>query len=179
MDATPDTPWVQLPDETHAAYEAFCVYRDLGSTRSLAKVAHATGRKTPRSLERWSPRHRWCERAAAWDAEQERLRQAEFAAESLRIAREHAKQAASVRDDLIGMAQRLVQRLSDETYEDIGPDAAASLLLRVPEALVKCVRVERQARGMDAGADGDESTTPVEIHIHAPDNGRGPAREGS
>ena len=64
----------KLPGETAKAYEAFCVYRDLGTQRSLGK-ASVELEKSLKFLGRWSSQHNWVERAAAWDADQDYLLQ--------------------------------------------------------------------------------------------------------
>ena len=43
--------WEQFDDESAKAYKAFCVYRDMGSTRSLAKTAQAMKRPQRYNVE--------------------------------------------------------------------------------------------------------------------------------
>lgn len=66
----------KLPEETDRAYAAFCSYRDLGPTRSLAKAAEVFyGGKTRAKVvqfENWSSTHGWVQRATVWDEEQRR-----------------------------------------------------------------------------------------------------------
>ncbi len=59
-------PWNRLPQETAPAFEAFGVYRDMASGRSLANVGRDL-EKHKTLIERWSSRWGWVERAAAWD----------------------------------------------------------------------------------------------------------------
>ncbi len=59
--------WHKQPDESPEAYAAFRAYRDLGSERSTAKVARKLG-KSKQLMDRWSSRHGWVARAAAFDA---------------------------------------------------------------------------------------------------------------
>jgi hypothetical protein len=66
----------RLPGETPKAFEAFCAYRDLGPTRSLQKAADGLD-KSMKLLGRWSSQHNWQERVAAWDGDQDMLRQEE------------------------------------------------------------------------------------------------------
>lgn len=61
--------WGPLPNESGKAYEGFKTYRDLGLKRSVRKAA-ATLDKSASLCGRWSKRHSWPARAAAWDAEQ-------------------------------------------------------------------------------------------------------------
>jgi hypothetical protein len=66
-------PWVQLPDETARAYDAFRIYMRLGADRSHRKTADAMEQqqgKRPHlsQLGNWSSEHRWLERCAAYDS---------------------------------------------------------------------------------------------------------------
>ncbi len=59
--------WDRLPDERVKAYELFCLYRDMGPSRSLQKLrqAHALG-SSLRQLERYSAKYDWVARAEAF-----------------------------------------------------------------------------------------------------------------
>lgn len=63
--------WERLDGESARAYAAFRAFRDYGPARSLGALPGAA-----RSLRDWSRRHRWRERAEAWDAETYRLEDA-------------------------------------------------------------------------------------------------------
>jgi hypothetical protein len=70
MDAGEREPWERRADETSHQYLAFRRFRDLGVTRSLRSLTGTPpGRRLPGNVERWATRHRWRERAAAWDDE--------------------------------------------------------------------------------------------------------------
>ena len=62
--------WFRQKGESRKAYEAFAVYRDLGIGRSLPKVATHLG-KSLELMKRWSARHEWVDRAAAFDANED------------------------------------------------------------------------------------------------------------
>jgi len=76
-DRTQPKPWEQLPGESGAAYAAFRAYRDLGPGRSFVGAARLLGRHES-LLGRWGKRHRWRERAWAWDVEQARQDEAQL-----------------------------------------------------------------------------------------------------
>jgi hypothetical protein len=62
----------RLPKEGHAAFGAFCSYRNMGTEeRSLRAVAKALD-KNKSLIERWSVRHGWMERTLQWDLINER-----------------------------------------------------------------------------------------------------------
>ena len=60
-------PWDRQPGEGRRAYEAFCIFRDLGDSRSIQKVDEKST-KNRTLLFRWSARFNWQRRADAWDA---------------------------------------------------------------------------------------------------------------
>jgi hypothetical protein len=66
-----DAPLERLPGESARAHTALLAYAELGPERSLAKLAQLWGksRSYVGQLERWSARHRWQERVAAYDAQ--------------------------------------------------------------------------------------------------------------
>ncbi|KRC53936.1 MULTISPECIES: hypothetical protein [unclassified Nocardioides] len=70
-------PWDRQPGESNPAWEAFKAYRDIGLSRSTAKVQQSIG-KSKRLIDGWSSQHAWVLRARAWDAEQDRLWQTEL-----------------------------------------------------------------------------------------------------
>lgn len=66
--------WVQLDDESARAYEAFCVYRDLGAQRSLNGAYQRQSGATsaaPGTWTAWSGDHAWVARAEAYDKHRE------------------------------------------------------------------------------------------------------------
>jgi hypothetical protein len=68
-------PWTKQPWESWPAFNAFALYRDMGHTRTLRKVAEhlvetSTKTRNPISVESqlggWSAKHRWQERVDAY-----------------------------------------------------------------------------------------------------------------
>jgi hypothetical protein len=58
--------WLRQPYESKAAYEAFTLYRDLGSKRSQVLVAEKLGKSTT-LISRWGSAWKWVRRVEAWD----------------------------------------------------------------------------------------------------------------
>ena len=58
--------WERVEGETQKGFEAFCIYRDLGASRSLQKVADKL-EKTPRLIKKWSSQNGWVKRTTAYD----------------------------------------------------------------------------------------------------------------
>ena len=64
-------PWEQMSSESGPAYATFLAYRDLGPKRTYVAAARLVGRHES-LLRRWATRHRWRERAWAYDLDQAR-----------------------------------------------------------------------------------------------------------
>jgi len=59
-----------IPGETHTAWLAFCLYRDMGQERSLDKAwQQATGKegRHARHWAKWSKQNQWVSRCRAYD----------------------------------------------------------------------------------------------------------------
>jgi hypothetical protein len=79
-----DNNWDRQRNETQKAFNAFGLYRDLGYTRSLPKVAKMYAKETGRNentilaqLKRWSAKYNWVKRCEDFDIEQDRIYQIE------------------------------------------------------------------------------------------------------
>jgi hypothetical protein len=99
-------PWERQSGESPQAFEAFAVYRDLGASRSVAKVARELGKSTT-LLFRWSKHYTWVMRATAYDREQDRL----FLAEQRQARRDIARRHARVAQAFLGKAVARLQSL--------------------------------------------------------------------
>jgi hypothetical protein len=123
--------WERRPGESARAYEAFARYRDLPiAERSYRRVAQELG-KSGALIARWCSAHNWTDRAAAWDAEQERQWLA---------AQQQARRDAAERHIRAG---QLAQTKATKALLDLNPeDLSPGELVRVLEA---GVRIERDA----------------------------------
>ena len=79
--------WAKQPKESSKAYEAFVVYRDLGSGRTFTAVAEEL-HKSVSLIRRWKDKWNWQERAEAWDnsiAEKARIKKAKDYAKMIEV----------------------------------------------------------------------------------------------
>lgn len=135
IDAPP--PWERIPGETPKAYSAFLAFREMGSQRSLRKLAMSGDERTShlRQMATWSSQHAWVERAAAYD---EHIAREGMAAEieAVRQMRQRHAQAA------LALQAKALQRL-----QTLNPDhlAAKDVVVFIKEA----VAIERAARGVE------------------------------
>lgn len=75
--------WDRLPTETAKSFEAFVMYRDMGTSRSLTAVAKNLKPGHPISVQavsEWSIKHNWKSRCWAFDFHNQRQLQLETAA---------------------------------------------------------------------------------------------------
>jgi|TARA_R110000824_G_scaffold18243_11_gene72648 hypothetical protein len=128
-------PWERQFNESRKAFEAFVVYRDMGTTRSQEKVGRELG-KSAKLMGRWSAKWAWVDRVEGWVDEQDReLRLAQSEA-VVKMNQRHAALAAA-------LTGKIVEKLGSVSAEEIEKTSLVSLsrLLEVG------VKVERQARG--------------------------------
>jgi len=149
-------PWDRRPDESAPAFEAFAAYRDAGRERSIEAVSAALG-KSGSLLSRWSAKHGWVERVAAFDTEAARRAGKASLEDHAAVRARQAKQARILQ-------QRAMQAL-------VGMDPA----LMTPAEAINALRVgseqERAALGIPSQvrAELDVMTTiSFEYHDAAP-----------
>ena len=157
-------PWELMEGETAKPFEAFCIYRDMGTQRSVRKVAEKLS-KSDTLIARWSTTYDWVKRATAWDAEQDRIARQAQVDEIVKMRKRHAKLAC----DMLAKAAAALEVLPPG-------EVKAGDVSRMVDVASK---LERLSRG-DVGdvieeRDGGEALNPVQIYI--PDNARGRGKE--
>lgn len=155
---TPE-PWERQPEETPKAFEAFCVYRDLGPERSIAKAGKQLG-KNRVTLEQWSSKYEWVKRCTAWDTEQDRIARQDQQKEIKKMRKRHAGIAAA----MLVKAATALQRLPDD-------EISASEISRMVDVASKLERISRGDVGeVIEERNGGDAIDPVQIYI--PTNNR-------
>ena len=163
MAKQPD-PWERQEGESTKAYEAFCIYRDLGINRSIAKVVKTLG-KSKALLEGWSSKYDWVERAAQWDSEQDRVARQQQLEDIKKMRKRHAELAST----MLSKAAEALQHLQPEEIK-------ATDVSRMVDVASKLERVSRGDVGdVIEERDGGEAINPVQIYI--PDNARGRSQD--
>ena len=131
--------WERLTGESAKGYAHFVLYRDMGSERSLRKVAEGGDNTAKiRQLEKWSVKWRWVERAQAYDDEMDRQLRAKKEKAREEMAERHAKVA------LLGMnvAVKGLENLLTKVQTGEGTVAAGDLV-RLMDTSVKIERLAR------------------------------------
>lgn len=142
---TTDTPiWQQQPGETAKAYAAFCLYRDMGVSRSLEKTwgeyKEINGNNSvsmPGYFRDWSTANSWVERAKAYDAYLADKRREQF--EALRMDQREKRQ--QIVQALNGMLASVMaeQQKAQQQGKAITPTA----LTRIANAAAKVLAESR------------------------------------
>lgn len=159
-------PWERQEKETAKAYEAFSEYRDMGASRSLAKVGQKLG-KSKAQMEKWSKKYGWVARAEEWDVEQDRLIRIALTKDIGAMRKRHADMAKAM---LIKAAKALQQIPDDEIK--------ASDISRMVDVATKLERISKGDVGeVVEERQGEAMADPVQFYI--PDNGRDNVTEES
>jgi hypothetical protein len=132
--------WDRQSGESSKAYAHFCLYRDMGVTRSIRQMPSVSGcTSVVRQLNRWSSRWKWVERCQRYDdhlEQEERLQQEK---ERREMHKRHAKVA------LLGMnvAVKGLESLLTKVQSGEGTVAPGDLT----RLLETSARIELRARG--------------------------------
>jgi hypothetical protein len=141
--------WEQQPGETPRNYGLFTMYRDHGRLRSVAQIAGMHPVITYAAMARVSRFNRWAERAALWDAEQDRITAIRLQDAREEMAKRHTKAAGL-------LMEKALERLRELPVDAISPHA---LILMIDTA----AKIERAALGLETLNKGATSTTSVTV----------------
>jgi hypothetical protein len=147
--------WERQVSESAKAFDAFAAYRDMGQHRSTRQVARSLN-KSHTLIGRWSSHHDWPRRAAAWDREQDRHRQATQLDEIEEMTRRHSKVVEAQLGAMMLPALELSRRLErDRNYlSQLDAKALVDLVCRAARPVAQLVQTERLVRGLgDAGSE--------------------------
>lgn len=155
----PPEPWERQKGETSRAYEAFAAYRDLGPNRSQSKTSKKLG-KNSRTIADWSTKYDWVKRAAAWDAEQDRLARQAQIDEIKKMRKRHTDLASA----MLVKAARALQRIPEDEIK-------AADVSRMVETASKLERISRGDAG-DVVEERDGGASIPVVQFYMPDNHR-------
>jgi hypothetical protein len=139
-----------VPEWSPQRKEAFTLYRDLGPQRSLAAVSQRLS-KDPSLIGKWSMEDSWVMRAAAWDAEQDRVRQETMRAEVEKVTRRHAKMLEDTLTVLMQPALKLaamIENGDERMLEDADPITLANLAAQAGKQLPQLITASRLVHGV-------------------------------
>lgn len=145
QEATP--PWHRRKGESGKAYEAFCVFRDMGPSRSCGRVASQLA-KSGSLMRAWKLKWDWEQRADAWDRHLETQRDSAWVRAQTAHPDEIAAMNARHAEAALAIQQKALLKLAQI-------DAADLTIPQTLNWLVEAVKLERMARG-EAKADEPE-----------------------
>lgn len=152
-------PWERQPSDTPKSFEAFQIYRDMGKGRTLEKVAKQL-KKSMTIIGRWSSKHNWIERVAAWEEEQDRLIRIELTKDIGAMRKRHADLAKS----MLIKAAKALQNLPDDEIK-------AQDISRMVDIATKLERISKGDVGeVIEEREGGPATDPVQFYL--PSNSR-------
>jgi hypothetical protein len=143
--------WERQPNESAPAYEAWATYRDGQPTATTRSVAQELG-KSVTLVQRWSRRHGWQRRLAAWQQHEDRVRAEARLVEAERVGRRHARRAEIAIEAVMRPSLEVVTRLRREpgALADMPLDKLYALAVQASRALPGVVHAERVALGLTA-----------------------------
>ena len=156
-------PWERQEGETTNAYEAFCVYRDLGTKRSHVKTGEKLGKNTT-TISEWSVKFNWVERVEAYDDDQERKEREMLEKERLNDIKKMRERHADLAVEMLEKAARALQAIPDV-------EGRASDVTRMVDVASKLERISRGDVGEVVEERNGGDTTPA-VQIYIPSNNR-------
>lgn len=130
--------------ESDRAWEAFCIYRDLGFERSQEKVAARLGKST-QLMAAWSVTWSWRKRADAWDMEKDRQQRAADLQAIFEMRKRHIKTSTMMQGlGSVELAKFFkMSQKKDENGQDVPPVLEVGDAMRLVELGMKIERLNR------------------------------------
>lgn len=163
--------WERVPGETQKAFEAFCIYRDMGASRSLQKVADRLG-KCSRLIKKWSSQDGWVKRTTAYDDYMDRKARGVVESKLEDINSEHLNMIRGARESVMVPLQALLKRIDNASEKGGDPfsdfdDKPLDKLLDMARPYVKLVldviKLERLMYGLPTETIKAEGTIGHEV----------------
>lgn len=145
-------PWTRQKGESHKAYQAFCLYRDFGPTRSSRKVAETLS-KSETLIRGWCSKWGWVDRAAEYDAHLDQI----AVQEEEEARRKASKERREIIAALKGLSRGELNKMLKAFREEKDVIKTTSDILRVLDFVFKEERIEFKedvTRIEHSGSDG-------------------------
>lgn len=167
-----DMPWEQLPNEGDKPFEAFKLYRELGTNRSYREVAERL-QKSETIIGRWGRNYHWGDRIRAWENEVERQASQKLIKDIANMRARQAKQALTMQ--LKGM-----QFIKNLNFDEKQGEVSDVKLSEIVQLMRYASETERICMG-DVGEVVEErnggDTIPA-VQVYIPSNGRDGSVDG-
>lgn len=145
--------WERQKGESEQAYEAFCIYRDLGLQRSNAAVCERLS-KSRQLISRWKARYDWDERARAYDND---------------LAKKVHAEAVKALKDMTGRHIKMAVQLQEKALEALKELKPAEMTPKdIREFIKMATELERLNRLCAVSTDdvmAEDESTHVDIYL--------------
>lgn len=142
----------QMAGESSKAFEAFALYRDMGSQRSMRQVEQRLN-KSLTLLAKWSKKWNWQERIRAYDADLDRKTQAQNEEKHIQLIRDYRERcqrtAEVAHESSILMLEASVKRLHSLDPTTIAPGELAGLVRAAAQVIQLAAAMEAEALSID------------------------------
>lgn len=165
-------PWERQQGEGEQAYQAFCVFRDLGEKRTMPATVNKVG-KYQSLLNEWKRKWNWEERARAYDNDLQRAKYEKERKEFERLRKDHL----TIATQLQLKALKAYQNVNPNDLNPRDIKEILKLALAIEDKLVLDNSESNgtaQGTGLEPGG-AVENTTPIYI----PENGRDEVQRGN
>src|ERR1035437_369841 len=138
--------WERQRDESRRAHFAFLLFRDSESRRLSEVAAKLIPPCSTANVARWSSRHRWQQRAWAWDREQDRIQQAQQARDRMAARKRHLAISQEMQSIALHGLLELKAKVASGTALGMTPGEGENMMTEAikPERLVLGVEKDRR-----------------------------------
>lgn len=156
-------PWEQQQDESDEAYEAFVIYADMPTGRTLAKVAGALG-KSEALMERWSARDGWRQRVLAKNRHEARQINEDLLSGRAAMRQRHIAQAQNMQ----ARAAKRIKEMTDAEISQLTPGQTVQLFTAARMAEIQARSVGDAE--LEAGIRDDAPEFTINFVASAPES---------
>jgi len=113
-------PWERQPGESEQAWEAFQLYRDIGTDRTYMGVAERL-HKSGQIMRRWAHRWMWEDRVLAWDNHLDEIARQEIEKGRIAMVKRHIKLAEHLQAVAASQINEWAQKVKEKKPLNLTP----------------------------------------------------------
>lgn len=144
--------WERQQGESDKCFDYFCLYRDMGPSRSLQKVANAANKQLI-TMAQHSTQWNWKERTKAWTDWKDKERRETIIREVKEMAKRHYEESMMLQRCLILPAEALLKRMKGTSaakikdFNGIKLELLFDKVVKAAHEFSSIVDIERKSRG--------------------------------
>lgn len=164
-------PWERVRYEPDAAFRYFCIYKDMGADRSIAKTQKIIGLRHTNFLYTMSRKWNWQERVREWDNEVQNSKNSAMLKAVEEMNKRHAKLAVAALMPVAKIVQKFNQEIDTQTnLNELTFDDVYSMFVETIKLMPNLTNIERKARGEATEITKNDITSNEKIKIILPPN---------